>query len=272
MVISGSQETHFYTPAGDPAYNVTLSVARSRGLYPSSTQVGKIIQKQGLENWKIEEHLKVMLQILREHPDFLQHPEVEILREVQDRFQNSNTETTELGVRMHDYLEREISGKVVRVEDRDRDMWEPVKEWLGAYRPNGITEKRVVGRGYAGRLDFLGLVRGEMMLGDFKTQFVKKYRKQQPRKGEWEFFGKDRLYARIYPEWIAQLASYRNACIDMGLVAGMVPVFSLVISTNPSCPGVAMYRWNPEETAAGWDRFYATLKLWYLLNEWEEPR
>lgn len=167
----------------------TLADARKLNLVPSVTTILKILHKQALVDWQIEQAVLAVVTTPRLegekddafiervlHTERVQDEESQIAR---DR-----------GTDIHAALESLFNGQPI---SPDIDPWvRPAFEAISAFGKVSATEKILVGDGYAGKTDLIQDCPDCWRIWDFKST------KKLPDKGAW-------------PEHRLQLAAYAQA-------------------------------------------------------------
>lgn len=155
----------------------TLADARKLNLLPSVTTILKILHKQGLVDWLIEQACLAVLTTPKPAEEPLDAFVQRVLHE--ERVQDQEAAAArELGTDMHNGLEALFNGE--QIEDDLRPWIEPAYQHVKAMCPVTLgVEKIVCGNGYAGKIDFIGNGEDTTWIIDFKTT------KKLPEKGSW---------------------------------------------------------------------------------------
>lgn len=162
---SSSNGSHFYWPDGRPCYEVenkskggmrptTVGDAKKLGLLPSVTQILKILHKQALVDWLIEQACLALMTTPRlpNEPDDAFVQRVLHTERVQDQ---ESQKARDRGTEIHAALEDLFCGKPISSEI---EPWvRPAFEAVCKYGELGGTEKVLVGDGYAGKCDLIQL-------------------------------------------------------------------------------------------------------------------
>ena len=199
---TSEQSCHWYEKSGKPCYNVkrsdglgmrptTLADARKLDLLPSVTTILRVLHKQGLVNWLIEQACLAVLTTPRPAEEPLDAFVERVLHteKVQDE---EAQKARDLGTDMHAALEAYFLGKAFPTE---LDGWIlPAGEHVLKVCQKVLHVERVlVGDGYAGKCDFIGEMKpGIELLLDFKTA------RKLPEKASWS-------------EHVLQLSGYAHA-------------------------------------------------------------
>lgn len=204
-----SEGSHWYWKHAEAAYEVpradgkgwrptTLADARKLNLLPSVTTILRILHKQALVDWLVEQACLAVLTAPRQPSETLDAFVERVLHTERQQDQEAQ-KARDLGTDIHAALECWFSGQEVPAEFRP---WieGPARE-IGAGRRYVVAEKIVVGTGYAGRVDLIQETGDDWWLWDFKTT------KTLPEPGE------------AWPEHRLQLAAYAAAwwnAVEMG--------------------------------------------------------
>lgn len=193
--------SHWYACDGTPMYSViakstsqprptTLADARKLNLLPSVTTILKILHKQALVDWLIEQACLAVLTTPRPAEEPLDAFVERILHTEKVQDQEAQA-ARELGTDMHNGLESLSKGE--QIDEELRPWIEPAYKHLREICPRVIAVESIVcGSGYAGKIDFIGDASTHELVVDFKTS------KKLPEKSSWH-------------EHRLQLAAYANA-------------------------------------------------------------
>lgn len=211
---------------------------------PSVTTVIDVLDKGGLTNWKIDQHLEQAWHLTREsnllesYPDF--NKEIKRLTELQmDKAPSKGTD-------FHKLME-DCSNKDGKVEGNEyeicRNTWEVVihHTLLGMWK----SEVNFVFNGYGGQVDLFGSgVEGDDWLIDYKTkQTADKFKP-----------GK-----MVYDNHRMQLAAYRQAVNPTARCANVFVCLE---------DGQIDFHEIPEkELVKGWKLFEHALGIWWIQHE-----
>lgn len=191
--------SHWYYPDAKPCYELpkkdgsgmkvpTLADARKLNLLPSVTTILKVLHKQALVDWLIEQSVLAVLTTPRNDGEELDAFIERVLHSEKIQDQEA-TKARELGTDMHAGLEALFGGG--QIDEELRPWIEPAYLHLKALAPweKIETETILVGKGYAGKADFIGWANGGHCIVDFKTT------KKLPTKASW---GEHRLQLSAY--------------------------------------------------------------------------
>lgn len=155
--------------------------------FPSITNILGVLDKPALKYWSA----KVVAEqawTMRNSLDGMGREEcVDVLKGAPWR---NSGRAADRGSSIHDYLDCVANGRPVPddLSDEAKTYLPAVEEFLGEFAPEWVhNEFTVFGDGYAGTGDFIATIRGQLVMGDFKTS-------------------KD-----LYPEIALQLAALRYA-------------------------------------------------------------
>jgi len=194
------KDSHWYSVEGEPRYEIpkadgkglkvpNLTDARKLNLLPSVTTILKLLHKEALVNWMIEQAALAVLTSPRKEQEGLDAFVHRVLHV--EEVQNEESKLgRDKGTAGHAAIEDYYSGKVV--SDEMMEWIRPVVHKLAEFGEPAASEVILVGEGYAGKTDLLQDCKSYWRLWDFK--FVKK----MPDKGAW-------------PEHRLQLAAYAKA-------------------------------------------------------------
>jgi len=175
--VKKSEGSHWYYTDGKPCYELpkadgsgmkvpTLADARKLNLLPGVSTILKILHKQALLEWLIEQSVLAVLTTPRlpQEPDDAFAKRVLSTERVQDQ---ESQKARDRGVEIHDGMEQLVSGKPV---DPDLAPWVmPAFEKLKSYGPFLQAEVNVVGRGYGGRTDLVQQGQDCIWVWDYKS-------------------------------------------------------------------------------------------------------
>ena len=243
---------HLYLPDGTPVYELpyagnrqgtrpaTLRDAKKLGLYPSVTEILKIIDKPGLNRWKEEQMMMACLTT----PRIENEPEAAYLKRVKKSAEEASTIARDTGQAIHDAVEKRFNG--LKPQDHaevSQKIYDAICERYG--HRGWIAEHSFGAYGYGGRIDLLNC--NYRIIIDLKT------------KENLDVSKEGKHYA--YDDHIAQLAPYaRGVNIDDAM---LVNVFT---DWNGN---VLFHEWDAEDAARGWDLFRAAFELWKIVKRYD---
>lgn len=185
----------------------TLADARKLNLFPGVSTILKVLHKEALVNWLVEQAVLAILTTPRLELPILNENFVEIGRRMEtddeftkrvlstDRVQDQETQIArDRGTQIHDGLDCLAQGKPVA---EDILPWiKPAFDAVLKHGPILATEVSIVGRGYGGRIDLIQ----RAAVSDSYILWI------------WDWKSAKRLPERgAYPEHRLQLAAYAQA-------------------------------------------------------------
>lgn len=241
---------HYYTINGEPRHfvekksggqrNATIADARKNGWLPSPTTILRVLDKPALTEWHKRNAILAALTTPRIDGETDDAFAERVLRVDVNAISDA---AKDLGTRVHDAIEKALSGEPVADSGDVMGCVMPVIDACKAFGRVIWTEKVVVGKGYAGRCD--AALEGEhcITIVDFKTTGAKE------------------LPKRSYPEHRYQLASYAKA---LGFT-GEKPIITANVYISTARIGETSVCINTE-----WQEDFATFelcrKLWCAIN------
>jgi hypothetical protein len=221
-----TNDAHWYRPDGEPCYevprakgggmrNTTLADARKLNLFPSVTTILKVLHKEALVSWMIEQACLAVLTAPKQENEGLDAFIVRVLRTEQQQHQERDL-ARDKGIAVHESLELLFTGQPVAA---DMEEWvrKPFDALMAYGKPMG-SELILVGTGFAGRTDQVMDCGDHIRLWDYKATG------RLPTAGAW-------------PEHRLQLAAYARALADKLAKAGdsrpIIPGNMYVSTKNP---------------------------------------
>jgi hypothetical protein len=245
-----SEQGHFYTKEGKPAYEIigangkqratTLRDAKKLGLLPSVTTITKMEAAPGLERWKIQQACLACMTLPRLEGE---SDDAFMARALTDS-QEQAKKAASRGAYLHGLLEQCIQGSVTLAEE-DSVIVTPVLEWIrvnfGGYKLHA-EHSFAHASGFGGKTDLLAEGDGGFgVLIDFKFKD-----------------GVDPAETKGYPEHITQLSAYANG-------TGFPEARCINLFIDSRRPGIIVPReWTAEERETGWAAFKCLLRLHQL--------
>lgn len=195
-------DSHWYFTDGKPCYeiekkdgsgmrNTTLADARKLNLLPSVTTILKILHKEGLVNWMIEQAALAVLTAPRKEGEGLDAFVLRVLH-TEEQQHGERDIARDRGIAIHDAIEALMRGE--QANDEILPWVKPAFDALIAYGKPVATERILVGNGFAGKTDLVMDSTDHWRLWDFKGTG----RLPDPARGAW-------------PEHRLQLAAYARA-------------------------------------------------------------
>jgi len=252
--MKNSESFHWYTSTGEEMHrivgangkerNTNLRDARKLNLLPSVTTVMGIMDKPGLNIWKVNQAIMSALTC----PILPDETESEWLHRVKTQdATEAVTEAANEGTRIHGILESYFTKGLVTDIDTDDDLYvvatlDVMKE-LG--KQTWLPEKACVSDlGFAGKVD----LHSKDYIVDFKTK-----------DGSLE-------KVKCWPEHYRQLAAYRHA-----LNLPKAECLNIFISRDTlidGLPEVKIIKHTPEQSSQGWKEFLAILNVWQVMKKY----
>lgn len=213
---------------------------------PSVTSLISLARAEGLERWK-------RLQVARlavGRADLVRRRVAEMgveatIRRIVAAAEAAETSASRIGDEVHGYLEARARGeKPAPVTDEARQWLAGAERFLETFQPDFVAVEATVFHrtlGYAGTADFLAVVGGTLVIGDYKT-------------------GK-----AVHGEVALQLVALARAEVLVEADGAEQPMpeveTGLVVHLRPELPGGYAVR-RVELAEAPWERFAACLALW----------
>ncbi len=245
---------HWYRQdTGEPCYEVpyadpqkgmrdaTLRDAKKLNLSPSVTTILGVMDKPGLNRWKINEMMMAALTTPRKDNE----PEKVFLARVIKDSQEASRIARDQGQIIHDAIEKAVNGEkpssyeVTAVKARDAifDKFECDTGW--------ITEESFSAGGVGGRVD---LYHPELnVVIDYKT----KEKIEEGKKYHW-------------PEQGMQLEAYAQ-----GLGMKDARCFNLFVGWDGT---LVWHEWSREDLDQAWRQFQACFNLWKVVNKYDPEK
>jgi hypothetical protein len=260
--IIDADRLHWYTSVGEPMFEVpkadgkgmtptTLRHARKLNLLPSSTNILKVVPKPQLEAYKMEQVALALLTTPRKDgetdDDFVHRVLVE-----EEQQREESGAAAEYGSFGHDCVAHYFNEAVLPTDDRIRADLEAMTQWL-AYQQIAClrVEQSLVGNGYAGTCDFIGIdnKEGRTVVIDWK------WTSSVPKKTPWDAHQ-------------AQACSYAMALPNFDEQTRVVVGYF-----DRNAPG----SFTPLELAQddifyGSRLFHAAMGLWIAMNDYDPRR
>lgn len=249
---------HWYTTDGKPMYEVpsktgamrptTLRDARKLNLLPSVTTILKVLHKQGLVDWMIEQAVLAALTTPRnegEELDAFVHRVLHTER-VQDQ---ESQKARDRGTEIHNGIETILSGG--KVSDDLLPWVKPVTDYLQAEFNEVISVERIlIGDGYAGRTDLIALKDKTAWVLDFKTA------KKLP------------LNSKSWDEHVLQLGAYAHAyCRQDRVDPNLIRTGNIYISTIEQGEFIVAPH-EPDWVNVYIHGFHPLVKYWQWVNDY----
>jgi hypothetical protein len=242
--------SHWYQADGTPVFRVrragnegdrptTLADARKLNLFPSVTGILGVLDKPGLEKWKIDQALETSLRLPKQEEESLDY----WCRRVRSAASEQVGEAADLGTAVHAALEAAMVGEPYKEELSP--YVRPVLEWKQSVAIEIVErEKRLVNvaNGFAGTADVLFRF-GEYGMGilDYKTR--------RTRPGD---------KVKAYDNQGMQLAAYAAAYWGPENLQRVLAANIFISTTEPGRIDVVKHEHLPRD----WEAFRTVAELW----------
>lgn len=259
QLVTPQTSSHWYMPDGTPMHtvpmktdpsktrDVNLGDARKLGLFPSVTNIIRILEKPQLNSWKEEQMVMAALTLPPVEGETIDERAKRVVRDAQQQVDDARKR----GHFLHSACEMYLQTGEPRPHDSVAELFAPFPDWAAKNISEvAYTEKTLVGDGYAGTTDLKADIRGYgWRICDFKSR--------KPYNGK----------IRTYDEDGMQLAAYAHADLrDHGniLPEGVMSIF--INSTAPEYPTV--HDWAQDDQERYWGAFLHCFGLWTLLKNY----
>ena len=226
-----SEASHYYRPDGTACYEVpkadgkgmrrsTIADARKLGLLPSATTILKLLHKEALVQWLVEQSVLAAVTTPR-LPDEKDDAFIFRILHVEKVQDEESQIARDKGTQIHAAFEDYFSGREVPADLQP--IVRPAIETIIAFGQRASSEVIVVGEGFAGRTDLIQDCEGCWRIWDIKT--TKKL--PDPQKGG------------AYAEHKLQLSAYAKAWADKLEKAGALnkPIIVGNVYVSTTTPG-----------------------------------
>ncbi len=247
-----TESSHYYLASGESCHG-DLRSARKVGAYPSVTTIisGAGPQKTGLMNWQVEQAMSASLTLPRidgeSLADFAKRAVLDSRKEVEAAALR--------GTHIHSLAEmiinRQEPGDLVKGYE---EHYAGLKEWRECCVGKVHASESVLvneAEGYAGRVDLIADIHGEMKVVDFKTRKFKKDTKGITK-------------AAGYETDLLQLSAYAYAFSGKSMAC-------LNILIDPVTGQLQDIHYTAEQVAQAFDAFTSICKVWRWLKKYD-PR
>ena len=239
-----TESGHWYTQDGTPAYEVPnkskggmrptrITDAKKIGLVPSVTTILKVLDKPGLNRWKLNQVMMAALTLPKIDGESLSDFEDRAWEDSNKHSEYARNRGTEIHGAVENYF---LTGRIN--PDFTAEIKAVVKSLESEFgHPEWLAERSVSSPlGFGGKVD----LHSHNIVVDYKTKD----------------FDKDHL-PKSYDEQAMQLAAYR-ACINPDAICA-----NLYISRdNPGL--VHLHVWDNKDISRGWKMFTHLLKYWQV--------
>ena len=241
-----AESSHYYMATGESCHG-DLRSARKVGAYPSVTTILAAAgpSKTGLMNWKEEQAILSALSLPRESgetdADFAKRVVLDSRKEVEA--------AAARGTHIHSLAEILINGEEPgELVNGYETHFKSLKEWHKDVTKVHASESVMVNEaeGYAGRVDIICDINGEIEVVDFKTRKFKN--------------GK----AAAYETDLLQLSAYAYAFTDEHMACRNVLI-------DPLTGQLAEVKYTAEQVCFAFEAFTSICKVWRWLKKYD-PR
>lgn len=222
--------------------SATLKDARANGWCPSVTSILKIIDKEALTIWRVEQAIMAALTLPRVEAE----TEDGFAKRVVEDMKAQTREAARKGTLIHNAGERYLRGRTVYLEPDVEKLFVPLRDWIDSEVLEVIMAEEVLvhrEEQYAGTTDLIAILKsyGPRVV-DIKTQGTK-------------------TKTVYYGEWSLQLEAYRQAYLHAYPKATPIGLLSLVV-TSDEPREVQVHEWPEEDTQDRILAFRAAQDLW----------
>ena len=250
------ESEHWYHQSGAPCFNVpradgkgtrspNITDARKLGLLPSVTKIEGILNKPGLQRWKLEQMLHAALTLPQQDGETLDEFASRVIEDSEAQSQAARDRGTEL----HTAIEKYIRGETYDLEWRPHVLL--VHEALEQVEINILdseAEKTFASPlAFGGKCDSL----------NFKQRWILDVKTKQVI---------DDSKKLAYDEHVRQLAAYSCGMFDTLKMNG---IRALNVFVGVNVPQVRIREWTTEDLKRGLEQFLLLLQLWKLVNNFD---
>lgn len=199
-VLNKKRFTHWYKPDGSPCHTiegangnivkVDVRHAKRLGLFPSVTNILKLLAKENLETWKQEQLIKACMELQQG----AQEDEAHYINRVVDCAFNKSETAIGFGLECHQFIQDVLQGQERAEYTLPKVTQSIIRDVLKREIASAVCEKEVTHTAlkYAGRYDIRSVGHdGKSCLWDTKTQNTKAGEK-----------------VKIYDETVMQISAY----------------------------------------------------------------
>jgi hypothetical protein len=251
IVTAKTESAHYYLRSGESCHG-DLRSARKVGAFPSVTTILGAAgpNKQGLMNWKEEQAILSALSLPRNDGeadgDFAKRVVLDSRKEVEA--------AAIRGTQIHSLAEIIINGEEPgELAKGYEPHFASLREWHKDVTKVHASESVMVNEaeGYAGRVDLICDIKGEIEVVDFKTR-------------KFKTDAKGVLKASGYETDLLQLSAYAYALTDEGMACRNILI-------DPVTGQLQEIRYTAEQVAQAFDAFTSICKVWRWLKKYD-PR
>lgn len=264
-----SSAGHFYDVEGKPQHEGGIKAARENGRLPSATTITHIINKESINQYRIDQMMQAALTLPRGKDE----SDKEFINRLYEDAKAHQEKAATRGTMVHNTIQHFITTGQWKMHWMPKDLQtvsEKIIAVLDELNVTGYAEVPFANLqdGYGGTIDFLGWSgpnQDTPTIIDYKTQDIKHTLKS----------GKGKF--NTYPEWAMQLAAYRRAASLIPNLSGFLNAkcYSLVISSNSQIADVKLKEWpETHRLHMNLDRalkqFLTAKELYYLTYNLEQ--
>lgn len=254
--------SHWYFRDGSPCHEVVmktdktktrdtnLSDARKLGLYPSVTNIIKILDAPQLDTWKINQYINFALTLPVIEGETVDERAQRVVRTGFDELDVARRR----GTLAHRCIEEYLTDGDFKPHDEVAEIMAPFLDWFkDTVSEVFYTEKTLVGAGYAGRVDLCARLKG------YDDTFILDFKTRKPSQGK----------LRCYDEDGMQLGAYAMAeLLSQGPDPQEIRTASILINSEiPSTPTLSV--WSKEDQERLSKAFLSTFETWKLLKGYD---
>ena len=226
---------HWYNQEGKADYGHDVKTARKRNLVPSVTTILGVLDKPGLNYWKMEGGIITASKMPKKEDE----DDKTYSKRIMAVFYADN-KAAATGTMLHDFCEKQAAPVPLGFEG--------VCKLIREYQENNLS--RVISEesfsytdlGFGGRVDCYGLKKDG-------RRFILDWKSQAPKNGEFT----------VYDEWVYQLSAYSKGDAEIEHI-------SVIISSDPKTPKIQEHIWTGEEVKDGYEVFNACKLIWQKKN------
>ena len=247
-----TESSHYYLASGESCHG-DLRSARKVGAFPSVTTILGAAgpSKQGLMNWKEEQAIAAALSLPRNEGESLSDFAKRVVLDSRKEVEAAAARGTHIHSLAEMIINRQEPGELVKGYE---EHYAGLKEWRECCVTKVHVSESVLvneAEGYAGRVDLIAQIHGEMEVIDFKTRKFKK-----DAKGITKAMG--------YETDILQLSAYAYAFTDDGMACRNILI-------DPVTGQLQDIKYTAEQVAQAFEAFTSICKVWRWLKKYD-PR
>jgi len=247
-----AESSHYYLRSGDSCHG-DLRSARKVGAFPSVTTIlaGAGPQKTGLINWQVEQAMAASLSLPGIEGESLADFAKRALADSRKEVEAAAARGTHIHSLAEIIINREDPGDLVKGYE---EHYAGLKEWRECCVSKVHVNEAVLvneAEGYAGRVDLICDIHGEIEVVDFKTRKFKTDAKGVSK-------------ATGYETDLLQLSAYAYAFTDEGMACRNILI-------DPVTGQLQDIRYTAEQVAQAFEAFTSICKVWRWLKKYD-PR